>query len=151
MAALNITSFIHSMTYSDLIFRGLSITCVSLPKRGSLTTKTTARSVPCVIRARHRRWISGVGAGQTSLPHKAGDALHNVFDFIRYTTFTVCYRRSMLDAPVKIKELELRDIHIAKVEKMMVEVTIDVEKDLIGKFTALDRHTKREISVVFDG
>jgi hypothetical protein len=55
-------------------------------------------------------------SAKTSLPHKVGDTLLNVFDFISYATFTVCYCRPMLDAPAKIKELELRDIHIAKVK-----------------------------------
>ncbi len=88
---------------------------------------------------------------KTSLPCRIHDTLHSMSDFIRYATFPVCYRRSMLDAPVIIAQLELRDIYVGKAGKVKADVTMDIGRDLIGKFTARDTRTKGEASIVFDG
>ena len=88
---------------------------------------------------------------KTLLPFKARDTLYNIFDFIRYATFTVCYRRSMLDTPTELGKLELKDIYIAIAGAMKAEVTIYIGRDLVGKFTARDRCINSEALIVFDG
>lgn len=88
---------------------------------------------------------------KTSLPCRVHETLHSMSDFIRYATFPVCYRRSMLDTPVIMAQLELRDIYVGKAGKAKADVTMDIGRDLIGKFTARDKRTKGEASIVFDG
>ena len=57
----------------------------------------------------------------------------------------------MLYAPIKIEDLELRNIHIAEAGQMIADVEMEIQKNLSGKFTARDQHTKSEASVSFDG
>ena len=57
----------------------------------------------------------------------------------------------MLYALIKIEDLKLRNIHIAKAGQMIADVKMEIKINLSGKFTARDQHTKSEASVSFNG
>ena len=86
-----------------------------------------------------------------SLPYEKTHTLESAFDYINRDTFKICFRRSIMDAPVEIKEVELRGIREAKKADTKVKITMGIRKDLIGNFTAQDMFTKSKVSIAFNG
>ncbi len=88
---------------------------------------------------------------KTCLPYNTTEKLQSAFDYIHSGTFTICYRLSMMHAPVEIQSVELDGVRLAKKGDAKVKIRMGLGTDLVGNFTAQDRFTRSKVSVVFDG
>lgn len=78
--------------------------------------------------------------------------MENALDYIRAMSFGIACRRIMLDTPVEIAEDAVVDnIGSSKKGEAKFKVTMRMDKDLVGTFSAQDTWTKRKVSIDFDG
>ena len=88
---------------------------------------------------------------KTPLPCKATKSLESALDYLRSTDVPVCYRTSMLHAPMQIANITLNGLRIAKKEDTKMKVRMEIGKDLVGTVTAWDAFTRSTASVTFNG
>jgi len=87
----------------------------------------------------------------TPLPCSRTQKFQTTFDYLKGAIFEICYRQSIMDAPIIITTVDLTGIRFAKKGVPKVKATLMLGKDLIGKFTVEDTFTKSGASAVFDG
>jgi hypothetical protein len=85
------------------------------------------------------------------LPYKKTTKLVNALDSCHHMPFSILYRHSMLDLPVKLHGLDLAGIRVAKKEGTEMKATMTMAKNLIGSLSVYDTYTRSAASVVFDG
>jgi Hsp70 protein len=88
---------------------------------------------------------------KTPLPCKATKTLESAIDYLRRTDIPVCYRTSMLHAPMQIANVTLDGLRIAKKEDTKMKVQMEIGKDLVGTVRAWDAFTRSTASVTFNG
>jgi hypothetical protein len=86
----------------------------------------------------------------TLLPAKKTATLENLEANIHRGDFSVQYRQTPRDVPVDIISVPLENLRRAEKRKTNVKVILEVDKTLVGTFTAWDTYTRSRISVGFD-
>ena len=85
------------------------------------------------------------------LPYTKSTRFVNALDNCHIMTFSILYRRSMLDTPIKLAGVNLPGIRIAKEGVTKMKATMSIQKSLVGSFNVYDMYTKNTASVEFDG
>ena len=86
------------------------------------------------------------------LPCEKSATMVSPLDYMRSVAFGICYRQSMLDTYVEIADdAVLNNIRLAKRGEAKFRVTMQMDKNLTGNFSAQDTWTKSKVSIDFDG
>lgn len=138
-----------------------------------LSTRFKQETVPCPANQRSLNWTrihetcpASLGIStcdgyhqlispDTRLPCRISETLVSAFDYIGDDTIRICCGPTLMQAPVEIAKLKVLGIRKARKEDTKMEVTMVMNQDLTGKFTARftprDKVIEGEASVDFDG
>jgi hypothetical protein len=87
----------------------------------------------------------------TRLPAKKKITMSNTVPNADFDDFKIQFRHSARDVPVDIIVARLENLWPAESGKTKMKITMEMDKSLLGTFTAEDLVTKSHISVEFDG
>jgi len=87
----------------------------------------------------------------TRLPAKKKIAMSNTVPNADFDDFKIQFRHSARDIPVDIIVARLENLWRAERGKTKMKITMEMDKSLVGTFTAEDVITKSYVLVEFDG
>lgn len=87
----------------------------------------------------------------TRLPAKKKITMSNTVPNADFCDFKIQFRHSARDVPVDIIEAQLENLWRAERGKTKMKITMEMDKSLVGTFTAEDVVTKSHVLVEFDG